>query len=113
MHGFAPVPDMVGHVRWDPAQQEEGPDGLHLRLSDANPTGYLNVKKIGNKYYVKIAQTCGRPQRTLPGGGLDTAREAAIRYAQFLAGGERLPPSKKVRPRGEGLVRKPYMLRRA
>ena len=71
---------MVGHHRWDmsnPEEREEGPDGLFLKLSKANPTGYLNVKRIGNKYYVKIAQTYPKPQRTLPGPGFATAREAA------------------------------------
>ena len=79
---------MVGHHRWDmynPEEREEGPDGLFLKLSKANPTGYLNVKRIGNKYYVKIAQTYPKPQRTLPGPSFATAREAAIRYAFFWA----------------------------
>ena len=53
---------MVGHHRWswsDPEQQEDGPDGLTLKLSPASATGYFNVVKIGKKYYAKISQTSG------------------------------------------------------
>ena len=66
---------------------EDGPDGLQLQLSTAaKGTGYVSVKKIHDLYYAKVSvEPWPAPQRTLPGKGSETAREAAIHLARYLA----------------------------
>ena len=85
---------------------EEGPDGLQLELSTASTFGYLGVIKVRNEFHARVAvDPWPAPQRTLPGKGCSTAREAAIRLARYRAAGSpALPPKKERRPRGKGKV---------
>ena len=97
-----------GHKRWDPFDpelQEEGPDGLILRVSKDAASGYVNVVKVRGKWHAKVAASNkAGDQRTLPGEGCDDPRDAAIRLARFLASGEELPDKQKRQPRGNGKV---------
>ena len=69
-------------------------------------TGYKAVKLIHGKYYAKASvDPYPAPQRTLPGGGWETAREAAIHLARYNANPWRLPDKRVQRPRGKGQVR--------
>jgi len=92
---------------------EEGPDGLLLVRSDApKGTGYQSVKKIHDKYYSKVTvEPWPAPQRTLPGGGFKTAREAAIHLARYLAAPYPLPVKREQRPRFKGKVRACFLPR--
>ena len=91
----------------DGLQPEQGPDGLKLERSAApKGTGYKAVKLIHGKYYAKASvEPYPAPQRTLPGGGWETAREAAIHLARYLANPYPLPAKRVQRPRGQGIVR--------
>lgn len=97
------APDMAP----DGLQPEQGPDGLKLERSAApKGTGYKAVKLIHGKYYAKASvDPYPAPQRTLPGGGWETAREAAIHLARYNANPWRLPDKRVQRPRGKGQVR--------
>ena len=101
---------MPGYKTWDADDREtreEGPDGLILRLSKDSSTGYLNVVKVREKYHAKVkgvGSSVFAPQRTLPGGGCATARDAAIRLARYYEDPELLPPKAERRPRGQGKV---------
>ena len=85
---------------------EEGPDGLELELSSISVHGYLGVIKVRNEYHAKVAvDPWPAPQRTLPGKGCASPREAAIRLARYRAAPYPLPPKKERRKRGQGKVR--------
>ena len=84
---------------------EAGPDGLELQTSAESSTGYLSIKKIRGLYYAKVTvEPWPAPQRTLPGKGFKTAREAAIHRARYLAARYPLPAKRGQRPRGKGKV---------
>ena len=88
-------------------EPEQGPDGLLLPRSDApKGTGYKSIKKIRELYYAKVTvEPWPAPQRTLPGKGFKTAREAAIHRARYLAARYPLPDKRAQRPRLKGKVR--------
>ena len=84
---------------------EAGPDGLELQTSKNSATGYESIKKIRKLYYAKVTvEPWPAPQRTLPGKGFKTAREAAIHRARYLAAPYPLPPKREQRPRFKGKV---------
>ena len=86
--------------------EEDGPDGLKLRVSSTSATGYHRVVKQRDVYHAKVViDPWPAPQRTLPGGGCKTARDAAIRLARYEAAGIPLPPKQERRSRGDGKVR--------
>ena len=86
-------------------EPEEGPDGLLLERSATSASGYLSIKNIRGKYHAKVTvEPWPAPQRTLPGKGCDTAREAAIHRARYLAAPYPLPDKREQRPRGKGKV---------
>ena len=102
---------MPGHKRWDPfdpAQQEEGPDGLILRVSKDSASGYVNIVNVRGMWHAKVAASnVAGDQRTLPGPGCADPRDAAIRLARFLASGavlSELPPKQERAARGKGKV---------
>ena len=94
-------------------EPEQGPDGLLLPRSDApKGTGYKSIKKIRELYYAKVTvEPWPAPQRTLPGKGFKTAREAAIHRARYLAARYPLPDKRAQRPRLKGKVRACLLLR--
>ena len=84
---------------------EPGPDGLWLHTSTESATGYQSIKKIRELYYAKVTvEPWPAPQRTLPGKGFNTALEAAIHRARYLAAPYPLPDKREQRPRGKGKV---------
>ena len=94
----------VGH--FEVGAMEEGPEGLELELSSSSSTGYLGVVKVRKKFHANVAvDPWPAPQRTLPGKGCATAREAAIRLAWYNAAPYPLPPKKERRKRCQGKVR--------
>ena len=104
-------------IQWGGVAMDQPPDasgcwGKHVRVdgralwlkTSKNSTGYENVIKQGRcvPYSVKFRpDPTKKAQRHLPGSSSLTAREAAIKYAEYLESCVELVPTRHQMARGE------------